>query len=718
MTRPATRTLLVDNYDSFTINLYHLLAEVNGAAPTVIRNDQLPWETIAGADYDNIVISPGPGRPDVPADFGVCMEVILRAEVPVLGVCLGHQGVGAAYGGSVVHAPTPMHGRVSEVLHDASELFAGIPQALRVVRYHSLVVDPRLPGCLRPTAWTRDGVLMGLAHRSLPRWGVQFHPESILTEHGARLLHNFRELTRAHAGRRRGATTPSLPSLVGPAATRDDAAPLGLELRRRLLAFTGDPEQVFWSLFRAAPDAFWLDSSRSGPGLARFSFMGEGGGPQSLLVTYDASRGEVSVLAGGERHTRRESIHDFLGRELARRRVPVDDLPFDFGGGFVGYFGYELNAEIGARAEHRADTPDAAFLLADRLLAFDHQEGQLHLLCLTAPGGDADADADAWFDAIERRLADLAALPPIEPTGAPLELHLARARATYLADIERCRALIRDGESYELCLTNRILAAPVGDPLALHRVLRRVNPAPYAAFLRFGDLAIVSSSPERFLRIDRERQIESKPIKGTRPRGRDAAEDEALRRDLQENEKDRAENLMIVDLLRNDLGLVCEIGSVHVPALMEVESYETVHQLVSTIRGRLRAGVDAVECVRAAFPAGSMTGAPKLRTMDLLGALEGAARGVYSGAIGFLGLGGAADLSVVIRTLVCTPTSASLGVGGAIVALSDPEAEFEETLVKARALIAALLVHARGADAEPLREAALAALRERGRAAI
>lgn len=710
MTGSATRTLLIDNYDSFTINLYHLLAEVNGAAPTVIRNDQLEWDAIAREGFDNLVISPGPGRPEVAADFGVCMEAILRAEVPVLGVCLGHQGIAAAYGGAVIHAPTPMHGRVSAIVHDRSPLFAGIPQGFAVVRYHSLVVDPRLPACLRASAWTEDGLVMGLEHRSLPRWGVQFHPESILTEHGARLLENFRALTRAYPGRRRG-PAPSLPSIVRDPPPRDEPA-LALEVRHRRVAFVDDAERVFWGLFRGAERAFWLDSSRLGEGLARFSFMGGGDGPQSMLVTYDERRQEVHVVAGGERTTRRESVHELLGRELARRRVRADELPFDLGGGFVGYFGYELKAEAGVQSEHEADTPDAAFLLADRLLAFDHEARALYLVCLVAPG--EERAAEAWLDATERALGDLPPLPAIAATGAGVELRLDRDRATYLGDIERCRALIRDGESYELCLTNLIRATPIADPLALYRILRRVNPAPYAAFLRFGALAILSSSPERFLRVDRDRWVESRPIKGTRPRGGDAAEDAALRRDLEESEKDRAENLMIVDLLRNDLGLVCEVGTVHVPAMMRVESYETVHQLVSTIRGRLRAGVDAVECVRATFPAGSMTGAPKVRTMELLDGLERSARGVYSGAIGYLGLGGAADLSVVIRTLVCTPEATTIGVGGAIVALSEPEAEFEETLAKARALVEALLVHARGEQPAAAREAILAALREGG----
>ena len=670
------RTLLIDNYDSFTFNLFHLLGEVNGDEPIVVRNDELSWDEVAALAVDNVVISPGPGRPEHRRDVGVSLDVLQRAEVPVLGVCLGHQALAHVAGGAIDHAPTVMHGRLSEIHHDGHGLFAGIPQGFAAVRYHSLAVGA-VPATLRVTAWTPEEVVMGLAHRSRPLWGVQFHPESISTEHGGALLRNFRDLT--YAQRRR-------PSRAARPAARTTAGP---RVRHRTLTAWRDPEAVFVALYGDRDHAVWLDSARAEPGLARFSFMGAPDGPLGQVVRYDVATGVLSVDRAGEREELRESVLGYCERELTRLRADAPELPFDFTCGFAGYLGYELKAECGGTLVHRSPLPDAALVFCDRLIAFDHDERRVHLLALAdATGAGA---AEDWLATTERRLEGLA--PPAPPAPAvpgALTFAAREGRDAYLANIGACLHEIVEGETYEVCLTTELHSDGAIDPLAAYRSLRARNPAPYAALLRLGDVSVLSSSPERYLRVDRERIVESKPIKGTAPRAAHPVEDAYRAAALRDDDKSRAENLMIVDLVRNDLGRVCTLGSVEVPTLMAVESYATVHQLVTTVRGRLRDDASAIDCIRSAFPGGSMTGAPKLRTMEIIDRLEGGPRGAYSGALGFLSVNGTADLSIVIRTLVASPDGLRIGSGGAIVAASDPDAEHDEMLLKARAVLAAV----------------------------
>jgi para-aminobenzoate synthetase len=697
-------TLLIDNYDSFTYNLFQLLAEENGVEPIVVRNDEASWEQLLRLGFDNVVISPGPGRPENRRDFGVCTEAIRRCEAPLLGVCLGHQGLGWVHGGRVVPAPEPMHGRVRTVEHAGAPLFAGIPTRFEATRYHSLCLERPLPEELEEIAWADDGVTMAIAHRNRPQWGVQFHPESIATEHGRRLLANFRDLTAAQAPRRVGllADSERSPTHLS-ASTHMETKAAGLTLAVRTLDQAIDAGHAFADLYSESPSAFWLDSSSSANG-GRFSFMGDASGPLGATIAYDIDAHEVTVERAGETELLDESIFDYLERELAHLRPLAADLPFEFDCGFAGYLGYELKADCGADCAHSSPLPDAAFIFADRLLAFDHEENTTYLLCLCQP--ETEQASAAWLTTTAARLSSLEASPSTLGTGttsgatgegsaepprccsdepSPVAPHLARSHSQYLADIATCEDHLRAGNSYELCLTNSISAELDVDSLALYMELRRVNPAPFASYLRFGDVAVLSSSPERFLSVDPNGTAEARPIKGTARRGDSAVEDARLAQDLRESEKDRAENLMIVDLLRNDLGSVCAIGSVEVPALMEIESYETVHQLVSTVRGRLCPEASALDAVRACFPPGSMTGAPKLRSIEILDRLEGQARGVYSGAIGYFGLGGGCDLSVTIRTIVLETGSATIGAGGAIVLQSDPEREFEEMLLKAEA---------------------------------
>ncbi|MFC4499676.1 MULTISPECIES: aminodeoxychorismate synthase component I [Streptomyces] len=704
------KTLLIDNYDSYTYNLFQLIAEVNGEEPVVITNDVSADRLPDLAGFDNVVVSPGPGHPGNARDFGISARAIAEATVPVLGVCLGHQGIALGErGGRVVPAPEPRHGHLTSVRHDGRDLFQGLPQQFTAVRYHSLAVHEPLPSTLEATAWAEDGVLMGIRHRERPLWGVQFHPESVLTEYGHRMLMNFRNLTADLARRPRSKNTSVPPAAPAPVSIRGVSIPhqrqanrTAYRLHTRRIAGAVDTEAAFGRLFAASPRSFWLDSSRVEQGQSRFSFLGDDSGPLAEFVRYDVQAGRCEIERAGKPPRKvTASVFDYLKRQLTNRQVDATGLPFDFTCGYVGYFGYETKADCGSPNRHRAETPDASWLFADRLIAVDHQEDLTYAVCLAEDTPQAAREATDW---LESTLAELTCVvapdgrqapppPAPEPDLGAAEPWLVRDRDTYLADIEACKRELRAGTSYEICLTDAVRMPAPADSYAFYRELRRVNPAPYAAFLRFGDLDVAGASPERFLRITRDGVAEAKPIKGTAPRGADPVEDARLRDALAADAKTRAENLMIVDLLRNDLGRVCRTGTVRVSRLMATETYATVHQLVSTVEGRLRADTDAVDCVRACFPGGSMTGAPKLRTMEIIDELETEARGVYSGALGYLGCSGGADLNIVIRTAVLADGRLHLGAGGAIVLDSDPVAEYDEMLLKTAAQMRALREH-------------------------
>lgn len=681
------RTLLIDNHDSYTYNLFHLVASVNGEDPLVLSNDDPELARLSFGDVDNVVISPGPGRPGRSRDLAGSTRFLDQDVLPVLGVCLGHQGLGFQAGARIALAPQARHGHPTTVTHDGRDLFDGIPQGFTAVRYHSLYVPEPLPPGLEATAWAEDGVLMGLRHRTRPHWGVQFHPESILTEWGTRLLANFRTLSEAARPSItvRGTTNTVVDNESAPAQDT------GHRLHTAVFHGVVDPEQVFAELHSASERAFWLDGAGAGERGARFSYLGDDTGPLAEYCSYDVRAGVVTVERAGRPATRlREDVFTYLRRGLADRAHAQPDLPFDFTCGWVGYFGYELKAALGGQAAHRSSTPDAAWLFADRVIVIDHHEHTAHLLCLAEDTRSGHDEAAGWLDATLAFLSSLSSheAPPLrswpqeEDAVEITERWLLREAADYRADVVACQEQLRAGESYEICLTTAVELPATCASADYYRVLRRVNPAPYSAYLRFGEVDVASSSPERFLRVGADGVVQAEPIKGTAARGATPEADTALRDALAEDPKTRAENLMIVDLLRNDMGRVCQVGTVHVPELMGTRTYRTVHQLVSTVRGDLRPGLDALDVVRACFPGGSMTGAPKERTMEIIDELEPSARGVYSGALGFLSCNGSADLSIVIRTAVFAAGRVRIGAGGAVVLDSDPDGEYQEMLLK------------------------------------
>ena len=608
--------LLVDNYDSYTFNLAHLIAEAAGREPLVVPAGEagdLPQRVRAGK-FSHVVISPGPGTPEREEDFGAARRVIEAAAdagVPLLGVCLGHQGLAMLAGASVTRAPEPRHGFVSTVTHSGEGIFAGIPQGFEVVRYHSLHVED-VPG-ITVHARSEDGVIQALKVDGLNHWGVQFHPESVLTQHGAAIMRNF----------------------LG-----------GWRVMHREVPGALDCQRVFNAISRDGNDAFFLDSADA---RGRFSILGDTAGALSRSIRY--SLGDGNVL-------------DTLSTELSTPVFDAPDLPFT--GGWIGYLGYECaELTLPITLRHRSPYPDAYFVRPQSFIVYDHEAETAHLCAL------AGAGADGLLDRLEQAF---------EGAGTAGRASIGEgswSNPDYLASIKEAQESLRAGESYEVCLTDTYTTHATGD---IYAALREHNPAPYAAHLLFDGVEVASASPERFLTV-RGRNVEAKPIKGTIA----ADEDPALLNDA----KTRAENLMIVDLLRNDLSRVCEPGTVRVPGLMQVESYATVHQLVSTITGRLREGRTAVDAVRATFPPGSMTGAPKLRTCEIIDRLETSPRGVYSGALGYFGFDGQADLSVVIRTAVRADDTVTVGAGGAIVLASDAEAELAERNLKAQSVLGA-----------------------------
>jgi para-aminobenzoate synthetase len=916
------KLLLIDHYDSFTYNLADLLSQLCTTPPLVVAADcAASWEEFLQSEayrsrnwtgIDGVVISPGPGTPQTAGTLS--RDVILKnPDLPILGVCLGHQILGHVYGAQVGLAPEPIHGQVRKVrVVDSSDpVWRGMGESIEATRYHSLhVTDLKESTGLIATALSADDseeLVMAMRHRKNPHFGVQFHPESIGTPRGKELLSNFCEVVNREVAA--GLTTTASIEVVNDAATRPRTVGTENESVSRNQVFihkiSGEstrirPEEVMKDMLSDSDFSFWLDGDQAPTAAERTT--------DSPAVSILGNSTQRIEYWGKEKPASKQGLYRWMNHEDSpcerfpemdvltyleqQYRVPIteatmvsfdetgsfeletkgedellESLPFSFRGGHVGFLGYEVRHDTARfleeqeRGRHHLSVdaskchsnphvPTAAFLVADRSFVYDQRSGDWYLVGVSsldtphskdetlewmmeaaealynwaphadnglfkdsassgassdsanhaatngAPNGVANGLANgnasnAANGASEEREGNgrLARVPPT--------IRSNRSRKTYNDNFDQCIEHIRQGNSYELCLTNQFEAdarVPGSSPLDLYSILRRRNPAPFSAFLNWnsaqrtqtgtdGSFSICCSSPERFVSVRRkntplkfpaangdasksfELQVEAKPIKGTcarvqphpgqsretltdaqraedEGRARDLqasvknasksfelqveakpikgtcarvqprpgqsretltdaqrTEDEGRARDLQASVKNRAENLMIVDLLRSDLSRVCKPGTVHVAKLMDIESFATVHQMVSTIRGTLEPDkASALDILKACFPGGSMTGAPKLRTMEILDDLEGGVcRGPYSGSLGYISLNGSMDMSIVIRTAVLTPLGkcgddwkVSIGAGGAITALSESTDEYDEMILKSSAVVQAV----------------------------
>lgn len=444
-----------------------------------------------------------------------------------------------------------------------------------------------------------------------------------------------------------------------------------------------EAHELYWCL-QNEPHAVFLDSAMDPARLGRYSIVA-----WNPFMTFESK---------GSRHLIKEenmqleftgNTFDALNRLYKEYHVEShSDLPFI--GGFIGYFGYDLCHQIERLDISTIDDinlPDCFLGLYDGAVIFDHQTGSVSLVdSEVRPGGEQRlAEVELQLAALEKPEINLPerATPPVFESNFE--------REAYLEALSRVKAYIRSGDIYQANMTQRFTAELGQKPIELYYKLRSVNPAPFAAFIPLADGAVVSSSPERLIRIDGGR-VETRPIKGTRPRGNTPEEDQALSEELSASEKDRSELLMIVDLERNDLSKIAKTGTVKVPELMVCETYPTVFHLVSTVTAELKEGLTPIDVVRAVFPGGSITGAPKIRAMQVIDELEPTQRSVYTGSIGYIGFNGQTDLNITIRTIICKGDRAYFQAGGGIVWDSDEASEYEETLTKAKALMRALSI--------------------------
>eukprot|EP00986_Skeletonema_menzelii_P009220 scaffold4145_cov152-Skeletonema_menzelii.AAC.4 len=865
------RILLIDNHDSYTYNLYQYLSTMTTHPVKVVMNDAFSTldhfidsldetesrpndekHNLLQQHFDCIVLSPGPGQPSHPADMGIVLDTIrYSSQIPILGVCLGHQALGYVYGREVTLAPCgPVHGLMSSVYYKSNQqnenvdsnagadderdqlscqLFNGIQQNFHVVRYHSLVVDfPNNTSAedseIEPIAWCKglvgneeeypSDICMALRHKQYPHVGVQFHPESIGTgEAGYQIIRNFCDFAYQYKlnNEKDRSTSPEgaesfLPASAQPKTNKLVASKTSHHqiYIHRLEGSSSLPEEVFQELFSSCENSFWLDSSTGKTqsdndedyegcpitSNSRFSIMGSNDGPLSrkieyfgiehplekrgLRVTSNSGNSDPSIIdtdilsylretliadGGFSDHVQMVSFNEAedVADDETFRAAADYELPFDYRGGYVGFLGYELrhitqcslfelegghgckiDDSEASRERTNPNVPTAAFFFVDRSLLFDHHTGDWYVVGVGNSDEEIIANMIEWMKNMQSKIEDIGEISSSSFSSShgknanyAIDFVPNRPKDQYQMDIARSHEEIRNGESYELCVTNQLEAEITlprrpdkkihESPFDLYKILRTNNPAPFSAFMNFysrddassdasASLSICCSSPERFLSVKQDEfhrnfVVESKPIKGTIARYI-GAEGERLDmvktindriiQELRESTKDQAENLMIVDLLRNDLGRVCEVGSVYVPHLMDIESYATVHQMVSTVRGNLDGNTsNAIDVIEACFPGGSMTGAPKQRTMEILNEIEeGVSRGPYSGCLGYISLNGCMDMNIIIRSAVLTPIpnaddsmeswKASIGCGGAITALSDSNDEYDEMLLKSR----------------------------------
>lgn len=673
--------LFIDCYDSFSYNLTHLIESACPEPVVVCHNDQITKDQLRSylPLLHAIVLGPGPGNPHDSVDSGVVTDVwelVAETPVPVFGICFGYQSQVLAFGGQVEKMSPPVHGQVAAVHHKESRLFQGIPSPFNAVRYHSL--HATLVGNALMSTATTDGVEMAAEHRSLPIYGVQFHPESVLSEYGLQLFKNFWALAMEF-----NASRQIQPGSIPRNLTVEYTSLLKQEPRRTSADIkTSVMPKLDWPAVAECLDDFVLLKSASFPG--EWSIFGilE---PRKTLHLRSKDGQAYSGLLYGDSQPVSGDIWQIAADLMAEKMLDSDyakalnphRLPFL--GGLIGYITYEGGCRAGLDIEMDSGmNSDMSFVYVEKSIHVSKDTGQVYA-----------AGPENWVEEMARVFQSAQQQGPTTSLTQVMPPKIKKpSRDNYDAMFAQCSEKLCAGDSYELCLTTQTeLDFSEADPWSIFMRLVARNPAPYSSFMSFDD-GLIATSPERFLSWTPE-QCEFRPIKGTVRKTSDMTLDRAT--EILRTPKEQGENLMIVDLIRHDLGHL--LNDVRTNQLMAVEEYHSVYQLVTSVEGRFDGRNSGIDILSQSLPPGSMTGAPKKRSVEILAQLEQQPRGLYSGVHGYWSIDDRGDWSVVIRSLFQRRGAPTwrIGAGGAVTVLSTADGEFEEMNTKFDAVLKAFI---------------------------
>jgi len=682
------RVLLIDNYDSFTYNVYQYLLELSQEV-TVVRNDRLTIEDIKEMNPEAIFISPGPGTPEF---AGICVPVIkeFAGRISIFGICLGHQAIGEAFGGKIVHATTLMHGKTSEITPLEFGIMKEIKSKFIATRYHSLVIDREsLPDCLQITCLSPDGEIMGVIHKQYNIEGVQFHPESIMTENGKDMIKAF--LTRTLILLKKEDKVTKDIINIEQSLTK-------YELNRSIYSIFKEISKKIGrdkSFLLESAEGPKIDSTKTYIGLfpqfelkLKDSYFQVAGVDKDILKIFEDVLGSKYVKTGNSYRTGRDrfsSIFKLLRDSIKIRKNHKEDLMISCG--LTGFFSYEYIhyiENIHKVKKDSLDLPEVHLKFFPLLLQVD-REGKELILVQNKIDGKEIPDLSQIIDIIISK-EEIIEEEKLICKAKELSLSCNIDRDSYLKNVETAKKYIYEGDIFQVQLGKRVKIIKDVNPIALYEKLREINPSPYMFYWDCNDYQLIGNSPELQLRIQ-DQDVMIRPIAGTsKGKGNNMEERERILEAFTKDIKENAEHIMLVDLARNDIGIMAEAGTVHVSQLMEVEEFSHVFHLTSTVVGKLKANLNSMEVFEATFPAGTLTGAPKVRAMEIISELETEQRGPYGGAFGFFDFNGNIISSIVIRTVVRKGEELFLQASAGIVSDSVPEAEWDETEYKMKAL--------------------------------